>query len=297
MRRRPVRGVSSTTFSTDTPSRSSSSRLSLINFCFSCRLSPNSFQRSASERTRTICSPSPVSDSRNALATRSCASANDSAPSRAEVRPFTQSAMSRANTTPSEMSATRMVCHDTHAPSSCLHTGTAFFPEAASSSFCLRTSAIASASMGRLFDMARMNICGPIASEGSSLATWLNCIRRLFVLRSTVSVSMSMELLLVFCCSFCSSFSPAFSPLICPVSACTFAASVVYDCPAFLAASSWEICSARTRSSAAISRRVWLSASSTLLPTDRSPAWVRSLMNISSSTGSAIFLQLIVNNE
>ena len=32
-----------------------------------------------------------------------------------------------------------------------------------------------------------------MASEGSSLATWLNCIFRLFVLRVTASVSMSME--------------------------------------------------------------------------------------------------------
>ena len=190
------------------------------------------------------------------------------------------------------MAAISAVCHDQHAPSSCLHTGTAFFPEAFSSSFCLRTSAMASANIGRLFAIARMNICGPIASEGSSLATWLNCIRRLLVLRSTASVSMSIFVAPAAACSFCSSFSPAFSPFICPVSACTLAASVVYDCPVFLAAFSWLSCSVRTCSRAAMSRRVWLSTPSTFLPTDCNPAWVRSLMNISSSTGTAIFLSV-----
>lgn len=65
-----------------------------------------------------------------------------------------------------------------------------------------------------------------MASEGSSLATWLNCIFRLFVLRVTASVSMSMEG--VFATSslvFFKSFSPAFNTLIWPVKACTFAAS------------------------------------------------------------------------
>ena len=125
------------------------------------------------------------------------------------------------------MSATRAVCGESRALPNCFHTGTPFCPDAASNSFCLRTSAMASASMGRLFEMARMNICGPMASEGSSRATWANCIFRLFVLRATASVSMSIGVAATRACSCCSSFNPAFSPLICPVNACTLAACVV----------------------------------------------------------------------
>lgn len=59
--------------------------------------------------------------------------------------------------------------------STCFHTGVAFCPLAVSSSYSLRARASSSVKIGKLFEMAMKNICGPMVSDGSSRAIcWID---------------------------------------------------------------------------------------------------------------------------
>ena len=186
------------------------------------------------------------------------------------------------------------VCGESNALPSCFHTGTAFCPEARSSSFSLRTLAIASVSMGRLLLMARMNICGLSASDGSSCATCVNCNFRLaavlpalsmpaVALSSTTSVSCPA----FFC--FSSSASSSFSPFTMPVMACMSAICFGDTTPCSAASFAFACISASSFSSSAMTDRVFCFTPSMFFATERSPARVRSFMNISSLIGSIYF--------
>lgn len=69
------------------------------------------------------------------------------------------------------------VCHEPIDDNTCFQTGTPFCPLATSASYSLRARANSSVKIGRLFEMARKNICGPIASDGSSRAIcWIDTL-------------------------------------------------------------------------------------------------------------------------
>ena len=95
------------------------------------------------------------------------------------------------------------VCHDSSDFITCRHTGVADFPAAVSNWYSLRACASASVKIGRLLDMARKNICGPMASEGSSrticcmdIPSMLNCVRPAMPNRCMEACAASS-----FCCS------------------------------------------------------------------------------------------------
>ena len=103
-----------------------------------------------------------------------------STPSLALNSPFTQSTSSSPYMTSSMMPVVRAVCHENKEESICFHTGTPFCPDFTKLSYSTRALFTSSAKMGRLLEMARKNIWGPIAREGISRAIcWILMCRPL----------------------------------------------------------------------------------------------------------------------
>ena len=62
------------------------------------------------------------------------------------------------------------VCQENIDFSTCFQTGVAFCPEAVRASYSFLAIASWSVKIGRLLEIAKKNICGPMASDGSSRA-------------------------------------------------------------------------------------------------------------------------------
>ena len=189
------------------------------------------------------------------------------------------------------MAATSAVCQEKSEPASCFHTGTPFCPDFISCSFCIRTSRIASASIGRLLEIARINICGPIASDGSSRATCWNWSLRLFVflvMSSTPAVVSRVKIGVepIFFLSRSRLLNSIFNVVITPCSAWISATCASVFTPADIAClSSFCISTSSFCNWSMIILAYW-----PILPrlpsTDRIPLSVLSSSSISSLTGS-----------
>ena len=66
------------------------------------------------------------------------------------------------------------VCHEPRPLSNCFHTGTVFCPSALSWEFSVLMRWIASANIGKLFDMARNPVLNDTAKAGASRVNWFN---------------------------------------------------------------------------------------------------------------------------
>ena len=82
----------------------------------------------------------------------------------------TQFPISLPYMTSSMIPVVRPVCHEKSDLRICFQTGTAFCPDLTSMSYSSRARCTLSAKIGRLFDIAKKNIWGPMANDGISRA-------------------------------------------------------------------------------------------------------------------------------
>ena len=176
------------------------------------------------------------------------------------------------------------VCQENREESTCFHTGVAFFPAAVSASYSFRAEANASVNMGMLLEMARKNICGPIAMAGSSRAICCMLIFTLLSLGAGSSPNMGVEFVFFFWAS--SSFSSTFNCSTTPARAWISAICASVFVPDDMACLNWFCSSLSWDSSCAITLWVYLPISPRFPSTDRIPLSVLSSSSISSLTGS-----------
>ena len=210
-----------------------------------------------------------------------------SAISRAALLPFrirpASSHISLLYTTVSVMAVAMKVCHEKRDESTCFHTGVAFWPAAVSLSYSFLALPTASVNIGMLLDIARKNICGPMASDGSSRAI---CAMLIFTLFSFGAGSLPMTGVSparFLAASY--SLSCSFNPPMAPFSAWMSAISLSPASPC-----SWRFLYSFSRSFSSsfrcpIIRLVKASMLATLPSTDLMPASVLSSRNISSLMG------------
>ena len=273
----------SATLATATFSLSNSSLFSVMNFFFAERSFPREAHFSCKVLSDTRFFPIPVSDSCIALFNSSCASARpatDFFPEKSVEKKFP---ISLPNTTVSVMAVAIKVCHEKRDESTCFHTGVAFWPAAVSLSYSFLALPTASVNIGMLLDIARKNICGPMASDGSSRAI---CAMLIFTLFSFGAGSLPMTGVSparFLAASY--SLSCSFNPPMVPFSAWMSAISLSPASPCF-----WRFLYSFSKSFSSsfrcpIIRLVKASMLATLPSTDLMPASVLSSRNISSLMG------------
>ncbi len=282
------------TLPTSTPSFPNSFLFSVMNCFLSAMLSPSSFHLSDKDLTRVTCSATSLLLLLKDSFTFSWAFAADRAASFTPNRLFTHPPISFPYTTDRVIRAAIAVCHENSEESTCFHTGVAFFPASVSASYSLRADARASVNMGMLLEMARKNIWGPIASEGSSRAICCMLILTLLSFGAGLSFTRGVEPVFFFCSS--SPCNSVFSCLTTPCSAWMSAIWASVFVPAAMACLNRSCRVASSCSSCAMTSLANWPILPRLPSTERNPFSVLSSSSISSLTGSIPILRVLFEN-